>query len=386
LGGSLSILHVSDNSYPSIGGVERVIHEIAKRQVVAGNRVAVVSQWHNFRAMRPGSFCFEGVRYVKLPRLLFPYLAFLYASKYKPDVVHLNSYLSSRLFSGGELKRRVVRHVHDVYTSLYQSYFGLRVEHIASALERRWTECFEYYIVPSYSTKLRLERIVGGRKKVWIVPNGVDTSVFRPRHEFSIKNRLGLKEPSRLVGFVGRVAFGKGAFDTYLAARPILRKYKDVYLVYVGPGDTLKTSGQKSALNRILKQAWLDGLSSKVFYVPPLGDVELASAYTCFEVLMLPSMSEGFGLSVLEAAACGTPSIVYDSGSLPEIVDDGKTGIVVRRGDVEGLRSALEAILENSDMRRDLSRRCIIKAKEYDWSAIVSRIEGVYHEIIDGTA
>lgn len=379
----LRILHVADNSYPNIGGVERVVHEIAKRQLAMGNVVAVVSQWRDFRVLRVGSFCFEGVKYVLLPRLLFPYLAYVYAKKFGPDVVHLNSYLSSSFFSRDGVRERVVRHVHDVYTSLFQKYFGLNIEAIASRLEKSWTERFEYYVVPSHSTKRRLVGLIGGGKKVWVVPNGVDTSVFRPRRGFWLKRRLGLEDSAKIVGFVGRIAFGKGAFEAYLAARPLLAKHRGVYLVYVGPSDTLKTSGQRGALDKIVRQAALDGFSSRVFYLPPLSDDELACAYSDLEVLMLPSFSEGFGLSVLEAAACGTPSIVYDSGSLPELVEHGKTGFVVKQGDTGGLSEALEAILNQPGVRDEFSSRCIVRAKRYDWQSVVTQIHDIYREILN---
>lgn len=377
----MKILHVADNSYPNIGGVERVVHELAKRQLKTGSVVAVISQWRDFRRLRVGCLYFEGVRYIMLPRLLFPYLAYAYAKRYCPDVVHLNSYLSSRFFSRDGIKKRVVRHVHDVYARVFRKYFGLNIEPLGSRLEKLWTEGFDYYVVPSQSTKKRLVGLVGGAKKVWVVPNGVDTQLFRPIRGFLFKRRLGLKDSAKIVGFVGRIAFGKGAFDAYLAARPLLAKRDDVYLVYVGPSDTLKTSGQRGALDKIARQAVRDGLSSKVLYVPPLGDQELASAYSDFEVLLLPSFSEGFGLSVLEAAACGTPSIVYDSGSLPELVDHGKTGIVVKQGDVGGLSAALEHVLSERKVREEFSLRCLAKAKRYDWGRIVAQMYDVYQEV-----
>ncbi|MEM0271649.1 MAG: glycosyltransferase family 4 protein [Thermoprotei archaeon] len=381
---TLNILHVSDNSYPNIGGVERVVHEVAKRQAQSGHHVTVISQHSSFWGMLPTKIYFEGVTYIKLPRPVFPYLAFAYSEKLRPDVIHLNSYLSSSYFSNNNSRRRVVRHVHDVYTNIFQKYFGPNIEHLASALEKRWTRCFDYYIVPSQSTKARLSRLVGNNKKVWVIPNGVDTSVFKPSNGVYIKRRFGLKQNVKLVGFVGRIAFGKGAFDTYLAMKPILKKHENIYLVYIGPADTVGTSGQKSALRKIMAQAALDGVSSKLLYMPPLNDIELALAYSELEVLMLPSVSEGFGLSVLEAAACGTPSIVYDSGSLPELVEDGRTGIIVQQGDIAGLTHALDLILGDSALRDELAANSALKARKYGWENVVSEIAKVYQEIING--
>lgn len=347
-----------------------------------GNRVIVISQCENFSKTSTNIFELDGVKYVKFPRLLFPYLAGVYAQSVEPDIIHLNSYLASTFFSRKNLRNRVVRHVHDVYTSMFNKYFGINIEYFGSKLEKHWTEQFDYYIVPSKSTMNRLSRIIGFNKKVWIIPNGVDTSIFRPRYDYPIRKKLGVGDSAMIIGFVGRIAFGKGALDAYLAAKPYLRTRQDVYLAYVGPSDTLSTSGQVSALKSIIKRSVHDGVSSKVLFLPPLSDVELASFYSAVEVLLLPSMSEGFGLSVLEAAACGTPSIVYDSGSLPELVGNGESGIVVRRGDVNGLTAALEKFIENPAFKKELEAKCILKAKKFDWNRVVEETNAVYMNIM----
>lgn len=379
----MKIVHITDNSYPNVGGVERVVHELAKRQIAQGHRVLVVSQCEKLSSFQTRVLHIEGVTYLKIPKPIFPYLSKKYVEKFRPDVIHLNSYLAADGFSNNS-SIPVLRHVHDVYDKLSEKYFGLKIGLFAPALERRWVAGFRNYLVPSSSTLNKLARIIKPLSRIWLVPNGVDTKVFRFTSGKMLRKRLGLDEKDKIVGFVGRIAVGKGAVDAYVVSAPYLKK-GDVYLVYIGPRETVNTSGQKAAYSVIRDRALKDGLSGKVFFIPPLSDRDLAAAYSDMNVLLLPSTTEGFGLCVLEAAACGTPSIVYRTGSLPEIVVDGKTGIIVSPGDLQGMSCALGELLENKAAKEQFIEACVNVAKTYDWESVALKVTKIYRELISNS-
>jgi glycosyltransferase involved in cell wall biosynthesis len=379
----LKIVHITDNSYPNVGGVERVVHELAKRQMALGHRVLVISQCEKLSNVKTQVLRTDGVTYLKIPKPIFPYLSKKYVEKLSPDIVHLNSYLAADSFSSSTAIP-VLRHVHDVYDALSEKYFGLKIGLFAPALERKWVAGFHNYLVPSSSTLRKLSRIIQPFSKVWVVPNGVDTRVFRFRDDKLLRKKLGLRSDDKIVGFVGRIAIGKGAVDAYTVSAPFLRE-GNVYLVYIGPKDTVNTSGQRAAYSIIRSRAERDRLSKKVFFIPPLSDCDLAAAYSDMDVLLLPSTSEGFGLCVLEAAACGTPSIVYRAGSLPEIVSNGKTGIIVPQGDLEGMSCALGKILRGEFVKEKFMERCVNAAKIYDWETVALKVTKIYRELISNS-
>jgi len=87
--------------------------------------------------------------------------------------------------------------------------------------------------------------------------------------------------------------------------------------------------------------------------------------YNLALVLAHPAWYEGFGLPPLEAMACGTPVVVSDSSSLPEVVDD--AGLIVPAGNPDAWRKALEKVLEDTELAADLRRKGILRAAEFSW-------------------
>ncbi|HKC20534.1 MAG TPA: glycosyltransferase family 1 protein, partial [Candidatus Dormibacteraeota bacterium] len=92
---------------------------------------------------------------------------------------------------------------------------------------------------------------------------------------------------------------------------------------------------------------------------------ELPAYYNLARVLAHPAWYEGFGLPPLEAMACGTPVVVSDTSSLPEVVED--AGIVVPAGDPEQWRKALERVLEDTELAAGLRHKGILRAAQFSW-------------------
>lgn len=374
----MRILHVSDNSYPNIGGVERVVHELARRQVQSGHEVLVVAGHEN---PYPTRFRQDGVSYVKYPYFLLPLASKYHFRHFIPDLVHVNSYLSSPLYTFDS--RRVVRHIHDVYLHTSGLYFSSGFANVARLFENGLLGSFKNYIVPSVSTYSKLARLLRKPSSIWIIPNGVDTTIFYPRKAGWLKAKLGLSTDWQIVGFVGRLSVGKGALDAFKAVAPLLKEKERLALVFVGPTATGRTSGQASAFPHMLELVRKFGLEKQVFFLPPLSDSDLAKAYSDMEILLLPSSSEGFGLTVLEAAACGTPSAVYRIGSLPEVVRDGVTGFVVDFKDVGKLTEKISLVLEGSFDIKEMRNACVKWANHFDWDTVHNTLMQVYRCLLN---
>ena len=101
-----------------------------------------------------------------------------------------------------------------------------------------------------------------------------------------------------------------------------------------------------------------------------------------FDVFALASLYEGLSIALLEAMALGTPAVVTDVGGLPEVVEHGRQGMVVRPGDPRGLADAIVALLEDADLRERLGRECKRRAAEFDIRAAVRRTEEVDEELL----
>ncbi len=114
-------------------------------------------------------------------------------------------------------------------------------------------------------------------------------------------------------------------------------------------------------------------------YVP--GD-ELPWWYRAAALFVFPSLFEGFGLPVLEAMACGIPTITSTASSLPEVA--GEAAILVDPNDQEGLVSAMERVLNDARLRSALAEAGVQQARKYPWSRTAVETMAVYRYVLAG--
>jgi glycosyltransferase involved in cell wall biosynthesis len=110
---------------------------------------------------------------------------------------------------------------------------------------------------------------------------------------------------------------------------------------------------------------------------------ELKRQYASCTVFVSPSLSEGFCLPIIEAAMFQKPSIVTNIGSLPELVVDGKTGLIAPVADINALAESLYQIITNTDLRKTLGVNAQKRAKDFIITAMVSRLLAIINEFVD---
>jgi phosphatidyl-myo-inositol dimannoside synthase len=161
----------------------------------------------------------------------------------------------------------------------------------------------------------------------------------------------GFPRTGRVILTVGRwdpAERYKGA-DTLIAALPhVLKEDPDVSLVLVGDGD------DRPRLEHLARDL---GVSEHAHFLYGLTPEQLFACYANCDVFALPSRGEGFGLVFLEAMACGKPVIGGTHGGIPDIVEDGVTGLLVPHGEVERLAQALESLVKNPSRAKEMGAR-----------------------------
>jgi glycosyltransferase involved in cell wall biosynthesis len=190
------------------------------------------------------------------------------------------------------------------------------------------------------------------RKKIEVVPHGI-SSRYRPMAaEELAEARARLKLPERFILFVGTVEPRKN-LDTLLDAWVQMRDRPD--LVVVGSwGWSYESMREK-----------MSRLGPRLHHLDSVDPEELPAIYNLARVLAHPAWYEGFGLPPLEAMASGTPAVVADTSSLPEVVGD--AALIVPAGDVEAWRKALERVIGDTDLAADLRHRGILRAAQFSW-------------------
>ena len=244
--------------------------------------------------------------------------------------------------------------IHDLAIYYNSSWFPGRQPLSTRVVVPRSLAHADVIVAVSNNTARDIEDLFGvPPSRIEVVPHGV-SSRFRPMGGEDLASaRARLNLPERFILFVGTVEPRKNLV-TLLDAWAMLRDRPD--LVIVGAWGWLYEAIQE----RIRR------LGPGIRHIEGLDPADLPAVYNLARVLAHPAWYEGFGFPPLEAMACGTPVVVSDRSSLPELVAD--AGLIVPADDPEAWRKALEMVVGDPDLAASLKRRGILRAAEFSWS------------------
>jgi glycogen(starch) synthase len=198
-----------------------------------------------------------------------------------------------------------------------------------------------------------------------VVPNGVDLDQWAPGPS--------PREREPLVVFAGRLEYEKGV-QVLLRTVPRLRRRVPGVQVVIAGGGTYEA--ELRALATKLR------LSRAVRFAGRLDDAGLAELYRAAAVVAVPSLYEPFGLVALEAAACGAPLVVTETGGLAEFADGGRTACTVPADDVAQLADAVSGQLldrETADKYATAAREAV---ETHCWTSVARRTAEIYAQVV----
>lgn len=187
-------------------------------------------------------------------------------------------------------------------------------------------------------------------KLISVVPAGIDCDKFEPAAPSKeLIKKFGLSESKIKIIFVGRLVPEKGIFDLLEAFSALRQKNEKVELLIVGSG----TAVMQAQINQLLLQL---KIKDRVNFLGKVDYSQMPLIHNLADVFCLPSVptsfwAEQFGYSMVEAMACGKPVVSTLSGSIPEIVKNRSTGILVQPNDPHGLESALQELVLDKQKR-----------------------------------
>lgn len=207
------------------------------------------------------------------------------------------------------------------------------------------------FMVISESTKFDLMKRKIPEKNIYVIKCGIDHSLYF--HDPETK-----KDNPPLAIYVGRLKKYK-TIDCLIKALPlVLKKLPEVELVIVGDGD------YALELKRLTIQL---GLEKKVKFTGFVSQKEKVNWYRKAWLAVYPSFKEGWGLTNIEANACGTPVLASDVSGLRDSVKKGETGFLFEYGNKEKLAELMIEILSDSNLREKLGQGALRWAKEFSW-------------------
>jgi len=244
--------------------------------------------------------------------------------------------------------------------------------YVGRRLIRYSLRCADAVHATSDALAERVQALAG--RPAYVIPFGVDLERFSPR-----------ADPSRDSDVI-RIASVKALEDVYdpetllVAFAELNRRLagRSMRLIFVGDG-TLRA--------RLVQMAGSLGVADRVEFRGHVPHDAVASVLQSGDILANLSRYEGFGVSVVEAAACGVPAVASDVGGLREVVEDGRTGLLVPPGDPGAAADALERLVRDSVLRADMGQAARARAESlYDWEGSVDGFERLYASLAGNEA
>jgi glycosyltransferase involved in cell wall biosynthesis len=201
-----------------------------------------------------------------------------------------------------------------------------------------------------------------------VLPNGVDTDLFRPRErEGELSKSLGLDSAETVVVSVGRLVGLKGFPYAIEAVGRLARGGVGIRYLVIGDGE------ERVNLMRLARNL---GMEDRIRFLGNIAHSQLPLYYSLADMAVFPSVAqEAFGIAIAEAMACGIPVISTRMGGIPEVVPEG-AGILVPPGDESSLAEAMERLRTDRGLRREMGGKGRLHVVErFGWDMVAEKFE-----------
>jgi glycosyltransferase involved in cell wall biosynthesis len=281
-----------------------------------------------------------------------------------PDIINLhwigNGMVSIREL--GKIKKPIVWTMHDKWP--FTGGFHLSSEYInddASWLSKRilnqkiksWKKLNLTMVSPSnWLAELAQKSILLKEVDIKVIPNGLDTQVFKPISKKIARNILNLPLDKKIIlfGAMGATKNKNKGFDLLIKALHIFENgvtdANDYYFLIFG------SSKPKKAPNFKINTNYLGKIND---------DITLSLIYSSANVAVIPSKQENLPYAVMESLSCGTPCVAFNIGGIPDMIDHLKNGYLARPYETDGLAKGIKYCLKNSEKLGENGRKKVVE-------------------------
>ncbi|AFK22365.1 glycosyltransferase family 4 protein [Pyrococcus sp. ST04] len=376
---SLKIALVSDWYFPKIGGVAVHMHNLAINLRLLGHEVSIVT--NDVITGKEKELESLGIDLIKIGGIVYNSLNInwsVFAKGYdilfdqirKFDVVHGQHSFTPLSLKGvaaaRDLRKASIITNHSI--DLENSSLLRAISRVSWPYFKRYLSKPHRIIAVSRAAREFIKQF--SKVPVEVIPNGVDISYFSPKDRDYAKEVISDKlniPKENIILYVGRLEPRKGVSYLISAMQNV--------------NGNLLIAGDGSLRSILIKKASIVS-KNKIIFLGKINYSDLSLLYKAADVFVLPSLSEAFGIVLLEAMASGTPVIGTRVGGIPEIIDG--CGILVPPRNSKALASAINLVLSNQNLARKLGklgRRRVEKI--YSWQSVAKRTVEVYKEVLD---
>lgn len=286
------------------------------------------------------------------------------------DIIHAHDWLSALAgIAAKEVSGKpLVLHIH----ATEYDRTGNNINPDIAAIEQEGLEKADLIIAVSQMTKdIIVDKYHIDPNKIKVVHNGVNASDW-PNIDLDTNNLEQLKEAGyKIVLYVGRITVQKGVDYLLKAAQQVLKYDPKVYFVIAGSGDMER---------QIIEQAAYMGISDKVLFAGFLRGQELIKLYRMVDLFVMPSVSEPFGLTALEAVINNTPVLISKQTGVSEVLTH---ALKVDFWDTEEMANKILAVLLYDSLKLTLKDNALKEAQKQDWKSVADKVTQVYSEHLD---
>lgn len=293
----------------------------------------------------------------------------------KPDILYLHSSKAGALGRIAALFNNKVKIIYNAHGWYFNADIGKK-KYIFQFIEKILAYKTNKIIAISKSEyDSAIQKRICPKNKMVLIENGIDTEKYQDYETYreSIRIKYGLKENDILVGIVGRISQQKDPITTIKAATEIIKYNKNVYFMFVGSGDLeeeiLNIAKENNIYSNIIITGWVNNVKEYI---------------SAFDISLLPSKWEGFGLAILEYMICKKPIIATKIGGIKDILQNENNAFFIEKENPIDLKEKIERVIkEKNNIHNMLESNYQTCINKYSVQRVANQTQKIYDELID---
>jgi N-acetyllactosaminide 3-alpha-galactosyltransferase len=371
--------------FPHFGGTEKYVKDLSVEMISRGHEVTVITNNVPKEAGAPSREIMEGIKVIRLDAMNFVYLpvSTKFSLKMLKDFDIVHTHCPPFGFTRAVRNRLNIPHVATYHcdTTMSEKFLGMKMPKFVIKAVEAATNAYARLILPKVDAIINTTESYASTSPVMrnIAHNAIPIGIHYEMFDAS-RQKQGITEASRdmkKVLFLGRFAANKGIDYLVKAIPVVLKAVPDAKFVLCGDGE------EKPHIEAFIDQV---GVRANIEFRGKVNLDEMVNLYSTSAMYVFPSINrlEAFGIVQLEAMSCSTPVIASNIPGVNNVMEVGKSGLLVEPRDVEGLAAAIIKLLNDPATAKNMGMRGrqLVETK-YNWKTIGDQIENLYKNAID---
>lgn len=379
----------TDTYLPIVHGVGVSIETSRKTLETMGHQVFIYApESPGYKDKNPNVFRFRSVRVIKKPemRYAFNFLpvgrSFREISHFKLDIAHAHTPFGLGLLAKYISERQLIPLIYTHHTH-YPEYakFYLKGEILLPYLAKVYSTFFanisDAVIAPSLKIKkLLLSYRVKKKIPIHILPTGIDLKIFKksPKNGCQLRKEFEISPETKILISVGRIGQEKNVEFLMKGFAEVLKRRNDVLLLMVGDGPFLK---QLKKIAQNLK------IAQSVIFIGKVPHQKIPAFYQSADVFLFASLTDTQGIVILEALACGLPTIALKDDAFADVIVDNKNGFLVKRQLPKLFAQKIITLLDDPSLYKKFSIRAVKTAQSFSEKNTAKKLIEIYKSQIE---